>query len=154
MNSQSQKQVKVFSVIAAVLALLCIAAIIWILHSLFPKAPPVSLPEDFESMTVIPYGSEDEKTVSREDAELLLDVLRRSKPTRRQSLNDTPAGEEYTTCILHTPEEEISYAKFYLYEKDGKMYMEIPYGGIYLVNDPEYRLLGRQIPGTYPEKGA
>ena len=149
-----EKRTKTVCLIAAVFVLLGLAAFIAGLHILFPKAPPVSLPEDFESMTVIPFGSEDEKNVSREDAELLLDVLRRSKPTRRQSLNDTPAGEEYTTCILHTPEEEISYAKFYLYEKDGKMYMEIPYGGIYLVNDPEHRLLGRQIPGTDPEKGA
>ncbi|MCR5682431.1 MAG: DUF5301 domain-containing protein [Clostridiales bacterium] len=152
MNSQSQKQVKVFSVIAAVLALLCIAAIIWILHSLFPKAPPVAFPENYEQLTVRQYGAEEERIVYPEDADLLLDVLRDAQPTRRQSVNDFPAGREYTTFTIHGSGDSPSYARFFLYEDGDDMILEIPYGGIYIVKDPEHRIFGREIPGNDLDK--
>ena len=152
MNSQSQKQVKVFSVIAAVLALLCIAAIIWILHSLFPKAPPVDFPENYEQLTVRQYGAEEEQIVYPEDADLLLDVLRDAQPTRRQSVNDFPAGREYTTFTIHGSGDSPSYARFFLYEDGDDMILEIPYGGIYIVKDPEHRIFGREIPGNDLDK--
>ncbi|MBR5366195.1 MAG: DUF5301 domain-containing protein [Clostridia bacterium] len=152
MSSQSQKQVKIFSVIAAVLALLCIAAIIWILHSLFPKAPPVDFPENYEQLTVRQYGAEEERIVYPEDADLLLDVLREAEPTNRQSIQDFPFEQEYTTFTIHTPDEEPGYYRFYLYEEDENMILEIPYCGIYIVRDPEHRIFGREMPVTDPEK--
>ncbi|MBO7403990.1 MAG: DUF5301 domain-containing protein, partial [Clostridia bacterium] len=151
-NKKSQKRLKIFSVTAAVLALLFIAGIILILHSLFPKAKPVDFPEDFERLTVIPYGSDTEQTVYPEDAALLLDVLRDAKPTRRQSVQDFPVEREYTTFTIHVSDASPSYHRFYLYEDGGDMILEIPYGGIYIVRDPEHRIFGREMPVTDPEK--
>lgn len=152
MNSKSQKRIRIFSVTAAVLALLCMAGFILILHGMFPKAKPVDFPKDFERLTVIPYGSETEQTVYPEDAALLLDVLRDAQPTRRQSVNDFPAGREYTTFTIHGSGDSPSYARFFLYEDGDDMILEIPYGGIYIVKDPEHRIFGREIPGNDLDK--
>ncbi|MCR4905511.1 MAG: DUF5301 domain-containing protein [Clostridiales bacterium] len=147
-----EKRTKILSLIAAILVLTGLAAFIGGLHILFPKAPPVRLPKDYERIIVTPFGSAEEETLAREDAELLLDILRKAKPTRRMSVNDTPNTKNYTAFTIHTPNGETPYARFYLYEGNGRLMMEIPYGGIYLVNDPEHRISGRWKVGINPAK--
>lgn len=97
-----------------------------------PKAAPLTYPalEQIRKMTVVKNRSTDPVTITEQDAAALLSSLASTEPTRRQSLNDSPAVTPYYRLTLVTEERTYIY---YLYEDDGVTYLESPYEGIYRI---------------------
>lgn len=70
----------------------------------------------------------------------LLSHLKSAKPTRQQSVNDRPIAESYYQINLEVDESPTS-RRVYVYEDDGKVFYEIPYGGIYETDNQSLNLL-------------
>ena len=102
---------------------------------LFPKAPPIDVPDFDQDMTIIVElsdGTYYEHTHGVLDTHrCYLDKIHWAKPTRIMSVNDYPAGEDYTKISCVCSDKTYTY---YLYEKNGTTYVEIPYEGVYIVD--------------------
>lgn len=61
----------------------------------------------------------------------LIQSIQNAKPTRRQSLNDTPTTVDYYKIAILTNDKEYH---FFIYNCEGQAYVEIPYSGIYAVD--------------------
>ena len=107
-----------------------------IYNSLFPKAPSIELPsldQDIKMIFEYPDGTVDEilheSTFTGHSG--FYNNLMRAKPTRIMSVNDYPAGEEYTKISYECSDKTYTY---FLYEKNGTTYVEIPYVGVYVID--------------------
>ena len=98
--------------------------------SLSPAAEPAVLPPEESVQTVsIKRDGETTDCGSQEQIGELLSILADMEPTGKQSVQDVPQAEEYTSIHFEDIEDH-DYALFY-YEKDGTDYVEQPYQGIY-----------------------
>ena len=98
--------------------------------SLSPAAEPAVLPPEESVQTVsIKRDGETTDCGSREQIGELLSILADMEPTGKQSVQDVPQAEEYTSIHFEDIEDH-DYTLFY-YEKDGTDYVEQPYQGIY-----------------------
>lgn len=70
----------------------------------------------------------------------LLSQLRQARPTREVSVNDTPGVDAYYKIDMVVDEDPSSRYVF-VYENQGKVYYEIPYGGIYETDQSVWSLL-------------
>lgn len=66
--------------------------------------------------------------MDNDSLEELLPLLCQAKPTRRPTVNDTPSVTPWYRISLLTSEREYRY---FIYEEDGKVYIELPYDGVY-----------------------
>ncbi len=98
--------------------------------SLSPAAEPAVLPPEESVQTVsIKRDGETTDCGSQEQIGELLSILADMEPTGKQSVQDVPQAEEYTSIHFEDIEDH-DYTLFY-YEKDGTDYVEQPYQGIY-----------------------
>ena len=102
---------------------------------LFPKAPPIDVPDFDRELTIIvelPNGSsyEDRHDGVLDTHRCYLDKIRLARPTRIMSVNDYPTGEDYTKISCVCSDKTYTY---YLYEKNGTTYVEVPYEGVYTI---------------------
>ena len=98
--------------------------------SLSPAAEPAVLPPEESVQTVsIKRDGETTDCGSQEQIGELLSILADMEPTGKQSVQDVPQAEEYTSIHFEDTEDH-DYTLFY-YEKDGTDYVEQPYQGIY-----------------------
>ena len=112
--------------------------------SIFPKAADVFCPEaeDITSIMVVKDGKS--SSVDMPDQNELLRYIRSAQPTRKQSVNDTPAVKTYYLIRIKTSEPEYFY---YAYESGSHAYIEIPYQGIYKAEQNAIVFLSEQFPG-------
>ena len=119
--------------------LLCIGSIIFIgviagalylFNTIFPKAGPINVPEleDIVSVSFSCNTSNQTVPIQEEDVEQLLNDLGESKPTRQTAMNDSPVERTYCSISVQTDLREYRY---FSYEKDEHIYIEVPYEGIY-----------------------
>ncbi len=108
--------------------------------SLFPKAEPLQYPdaESVSSVSVAKNRAADAVTLSAEDRATMLGYIESAEPTRKQSLNDSPYVTPYYRVALATEERTYIY---YVYEEDGRTYLESPYEGIYRIEGAAIDLL-------------
>ncbi len=101
----------------------------------FPKADPILYP-DIDNVTEINICKklDDSKIsiVDRTDMKTMINILRNGEPTRNASVNDTPCADNYYS--IEICEDDVRYL-YYLYEENGKTYIESPYEGVYRVNN-------------------
>ena len=97
-----------------------------------PKADPLHLPAA-ENVTEVLVETEREENVpmGTEDGEFMLQYLRDAVATQETSNGEHPAVESYYTILIMEGETEHCY---FLYEKDGTVYAELPYGAICTVD--------------------
>ena len=118
-----------------ILALILIAVIFTLGFSFFdrcfPMANPLKLPGlvDISSMSI----SFETKTteVLPDDFDEILLLIGENQPTRKMSANDTPYVDEYFIITINTENRQYRY---FLYEDNGRVYIESPYEGIYKLN--------------------
>ncbi|WP_312046262.1 DUF5301 domain-containing protein [Anaerotignum sp.] len=103
-----------------------------ILNTIFPTAKPIKLP--LEDIFTISIFSDTESRVytEKEDVEEISNYIASAKPTRKISMNDTPYNKPYYKIDMET---DGGIYRIYLYEDNSNMYIELPYYGIYVVDE-------------------
>ena len=108
-----------------------------VVNSLFPKAEPINVPSSSAVITMTVAKNEMRKSgepreVASADYDSILSQLSEAKPTRRMSVQDSPDAQVFYEIAVKTGERT---HYFYAYEEGGMYYVEIPYEGIYTVNN-------------------
>ncbi len=119
---------KIFWVIALILFISVVSGGWYMINEIFPKAPPIRVPnvEEISSISVAVNNDEDFE-IEDVDLEEFFEHIKSVKPTREQSVNDYPAKAFYRIEV-QAPEMEYRY---FVYERGEQVYIEMPYEGIY-----------------------
>ena len=134
-------------IIIPIIAVIVLAALIGggylVMDSLFPKADPINVPSasSVVSMTVIKNESRqngEPREISSADIDSILSLLSEAEPTRKMSVQDCPDAKTYYEIAAKTSERT---HYFYVYFENGMCYVEIPYEGIYTVDNGLVNLL-------------
>lgn len=136
------KKIVILVVALAIIAGLIIGGYLMI-DSLFPKADPISVPSasSVVSMTVVKNENRkagEQREIASADVDSILSQLAEAEPTRKMSVQDSPDAKTYYEIAVKT-NERTHY--FYIYFKSGTCYVEIPYKGIYTVDNGLVNLL-------------
>lgn len=123
---------KFFSVIICVVCILT-------LFACSKKANPIVLPQSSDVVSVdVTVG---ENTVNCSDKTWIDEVissLSDSKPTNRESVQDSPHVNEYMRIEINSQTEKTT---FFVYKDKGKFYVEQPYNGICIIDEETYNQL-------------
>ena len=136
------KKIVILVVALAIIAGLIIGGYLMI-DSLFPKAAPINVPSasSVVSMTVKKNGNRNDgdlREIANADVDSILSKLSEAEPTRKMSVQDSPDAQTYYEIAVKT-NERTHY--FYIYFESGTCYVEIPYEGIYTVDNGLVNLL-------------
>ena len=136
------KKIVILVVALAIIAGLIIGGYLMI-DSLFPKADPISAPSasSVVSMTVKKNENRNDgdlREIANADVDSILSKLSEAEPTRKMSVQDSPDAQTYYEIAVKT-NERTHY--FYIYFESGTCYVEIPYEGIYTVDNGLVNLL-------------
>ena len=109
----------------------------FVIDSLFPKADPINVPSasSVVSMTVKKNENRNDgdlREIANADVDSILSKLSEAEPTRKMSVQDSPDAKTYYEIAVKT-NERTHY--FYVYFENGDCYVEIPYEGIYTVDE-------------------
>lgn len=121
------------NIILTIVLIVCIgllAGAVYLFNDIFPKAEPIRHPEPDEIVSVTLSCNTPDATIpmSEQDYEDLIRYTSEAKPTRKQSLNDTPTSGAYYGVAIQT--DEMQY-RYFVYEEGEQVYIEMPYEGIY-----------------------
>ncbi|WP_308619638.1 DUF5301 domain-containing protein [uncultured Eubacterium sp.] len=123
---------KCFSVIICVVCILT-------LFACSKKANPIILPQSSDVVSVdVTVG---ENTVNCSDKTWIDEVisgLSDSKPTNRESVQDSPHVKDYMRIELNSQTEKTT---VFVYKDKGKFYIEQPYSGICIIDEETYNQL-------------
>ena len=136
------KKIVILVVALAIIAGLIIGGYLMI-DSLFPKADPINAPSasSVVSMTVKKNENRNDgdlREIANADVDSILSNLSEAEPTRKMSVQDSPDAQTYYEIAAKT-NERTHY--FYIYFESGTCYVEIPYEGIYTVDNELVNLL-------------
>ena len=136
------KKIVILVVALAIIAGLIIGGYLMI-DSLFPKADPINVPSasSVVSMTVKKNENRNDgdlREIANADVDSILSKLSEAEPTRKMSVQDSPDAQTYYEIAAKT-NERTHY--FYIYFENGTCYAEIPYEGIYTVDNGLVNLL-------------
>ena len=136
------KKIVILVVALAIIAGLIIGGYLMI-DSLFPKADPINAPSasSVVSMTVKKNENRNDgdlREIANADVDSILSKLSEAEPTRKMSVQDSPDAQTYYEIAVKT-NERTHY--FYIYFESGTCYVEIPYEGIYTVDNGLVNLL-------------
>ena len=121
------------TIILTIVLIVCVgllAGAVYLFNDIFPKAKPIRHPEPDEIVSVKLSCNTPDATIpmSVKYYEDLIRYISEAKPTRKQSLNDTPTTGAYYEVEIQT--DEIQY-RYFVYEEGEQVYIEMPYEGIY-----------------------
>lgn len=123
---------KMFSVIICVVCILT-------LFACSKKANPIVLPQSNDVVSVdVTVG---ENTVNCSDKTWIDEViggLSDSKPTNRESVQDSPHVKDYMRIEINSQTEKTT---VFVYKDKGKFYIEQPYSGICIIDEETYNQL-------------
>ena len=134
-------------IVILVVALAIIAGLIiggyWMIDSLFPKADPINVPSASSVVSMMVKKNEnrndgDLREIANTDVDSILSKLSEAEPTRKMSVQDRPDAQTYYEIAVKT-NERTHY--FYIYFENGTCYVEIPYEGVYTVDNGLVNLL-------------
>ena len=136
------KKIVILVVALAIIAGLIIGGYLMI-DSLFPKAEPINVPSASSVVSITVKKNEnrndgDLREIANADVDSILSKLSEAEPTRKMSVQDSPDAQTYYEIAVKT-NERTHY--FYIYFESGTCYVEIPYEGIYTVDNGLVNLL-------------
>lgn len=101
-------------------------------------ADPIILPQSSDVVSVdVTVG---ENTVNCSDKTWIDEVissLSDSKPTNRESVQDSPHVKDYMRIEINSQTEKTT---VFVYKDKGKFYIEQPYNGIYIIDSDLYKM--------------
>ena len=121
------------TIILTIVLIVCVgllAGAVYLFNDIFPKAKPIRHPEPDEIVSVKLSCNTPDATIpmSEKYYEDLIRYISEAKPTRKQTLNDTPTSGAYYGVEIQT--DEMQY-RYFVYEEGEQVYIEMPYEGIY-----------------------
>ncbi len=121
------------NIILTIVLIVCVgllAGAVYLFNDIFPKAKPIRHPEPNEIVSVKLSCNTPDATIpmSEKYYEDLIRYISEAKPTRKQTLNDTPTSGAYYGVEIQT--DEMQY-RYFVYEEGELVYIEMPYEGIY-----------------------
>ena len=121
------------NIILTIVLIVCVgllAGAVYLFNDIFPKAKPIRHPEPNEIVSVKLSCNTPDATIpmSEKYYEDLIRYISEAKPTRKQTLNDTPTSGAYYGAEIQT--DEMQY-RYFVYEEGEQVYIEMPYEGIY-----------------------
>ena len=136
------KKILIPIIIVVILAGLILGGYLMI-DRLFPKADPINVPSASSVVSMTVKKNEDRKDkepreIANADVDSILLKLSEAEPTRKMSVQDSPDAQTYYEIAVKT-NERTHY--FYIYFESGTCYVEIPYEGIYTVDNGLVNLL-------------
>ena len=136
------KKIVILVVALAIISGLIIGGYLMI-DSLFPKADPINVPSASSAVSMTVKKNEnrndgDLREIANADVDSILSKLSEAEPTRKMSVQDSPDAQIYYEIAVKT-NERTHY--FYIYFESGTCYVEIPYEGIYTVDNGLVNLL-------------
>ena len=129
----------------AALGIICIVILIGYLmvNRVFPSAKSLGIQfvENINSIEFINNeASNERKSLEVVDFASFITIANNAKPTRKMSVNDNPTVTLYYRIEVMSDQVVTIY---YVYEAYGKVYLEIPYQGIYTVDAAIFNLLNK-----------
>ena len=132
------KKTGILALACLVLLLLGLAAVC--LNGMFPKAPPISCPNPVNSWDKeknifsihVSHNGGERVPVKNEEIGLVDQHIPYAKPTRRWSVNEVPAAEDYYTIEIAATSRTYLY---HIYREGSQVFLEDPYDGVYTVDE-------------------
>ena len=123
---------KIFWIGLAVLVVL-IAGVYKAYDNIFPKAGPIRQIKVSEINWIYIYdNSENEIGMVDSEIEEIITYINEAEPTRIMSVNDYPTVRPYYVVEIKSVDR---YFRYMIYEENGKVYVELPYKGIYTIDE-------------------
>ncbi len=131
-NKHPKTSSKLMIIAVPLIAALMLMAIIG--NSLFPMARAIVVPfnSDVTSITISGEYGTSEVEAEQMDIERICAFVTEAKPTCIQSYDDNPSVRPYYKIEMHVSEGSYRY---FIYREGMKVYIEIPYEGIYKSSD-------------------
>ena len=116
-----------------VMVIVLVAGGYLVYDSIFPKAEPLKLLKISETDDVYIYDSNgNEIELSDSEIEALFIYINTAESTRIMSVNDYPSVRPYYVVEIESVDR---YFRYMIYEENGKVYVELPYEGIYTIDE-------------------
>lgn len=123
---------KYFSVIICVVCILTLFACI-------KKANPIVLPQSSDVVSVdVTVGENTVNCSNKTWIDEVISGLSDSKPTNRESVQDSPHVKDYMRIEINSQTEKTT---VFVYKDKGKFYVEQPYNGICIIDEETYNQL-------------
>ena len=99
----------------------------------------IDLPEIDKILTINIFNDGSVNSyIDKEDIKNIVSIILDSNKTSKDSVNEIPNTESYIVLEMVTSDKTYT---IYLYNKNEEIYLEIPYQGIYEVNEKLYEFL-------------
>ena len=100
--------------------------------NIFPKARPIRQIKVSETNRIYIYdNSENEIGMVDSEIEEIITYINEAEPTRIMSVNDYPSVRPYYVVEIKSVDR---YFRYMICEENGKVYVELPYEGVYVVD--------------------
>ena len=118
-------------IVASVMSIAFLLIGYGVYNAVFPFARPLEYPNDYpsvEDVLEVTISTSDGKSTDVYWFAPLIMQIQQARPTRKMSVNDFPAVDFYYKVELITKDNDYYY---FIYENNKRVYLEIPYYGIY-----------------------
>ena len=107
--------------------------------SIFPKAEPIKQLKVSETDSTCIYDN-NENEIGMVDSEIeeIITYINEAEPTRIMSVNDYPSVSPYYVVEIKSVDR---YFRYMIYEDNGKTYVEVPYEGVYTIDEKAIDIL-------------
>ena len=123
---------------------LCVVLLGYLAYILtFPLAEPFEKPAMSNMYSARVTGTDLFCDINQGEAIEFFNQIGEVKPTRRQSVNDSPYNDTY--CCLEIVDGGTTY-KYYVYIIDDTAFLEQPYVGVYEIEMKDYKYLEELLP--------
>ena len=110
-----------------------VAGIYRVYDSIFPKAEPIKQLKISEVGSIYICDNDENKVeINNLEIEELCTYINAAEPTRIMSVNDYPDVRPY--YVVETKSVD-RYFRYMIYEDNGKTYVELPYEGVYAIDE-------------------
>lgn len=125
--------------IGLVVLVVLIAGLYKVYDNIFPKAGPVRQIKVSETNRIYIYdNSENEIGMVDSEIEEIITYINEAEPTRIMSVNDYPSVRPYYVVEIKSVDR---YFRYMIYEDNGKTYVELPYEGVYTIDEKAIDIL-------------
>ena len=133
-----KKTVIIIALNIAMLVILVVGAYT-VFDNIFPKATPITQLQMNMVESVRFYDNENKDIVIDDEAlQKLINYINAAVPTRTMSVNDYPVVSPYYVVEFKTTER---FMRYMIYEDNGTAYVEIPYEGVYKIDEEVVSIL-------------
>ncbi len=130
-----KKAILIFIVVLVVF----VAGVYLIYDRIFPKAGAIKQLKLSEIENIYVYDNdENEIELNDSEIEVLCIYINTAESTRIMSVNDYPSVRPYYVVEIESVDR---YFRYMIYEENGKVYVELPYEGVYGVDEKAIDIL-------------